>query len=142
MSAPAEAIAQEVVWKNAELRQFCLTLVVKALTAGVEFTTDLVPDSARGDGNGMAGSAVTILQDASVIQPVGHYSQGEWYPKKARSTRPEAKGRYLNVYKLTSLNLAVSYLQRNGHPLATPVQTEFFSAPAPQAPRPEPILTT
>lgn len=115
MPAPAEAIHQQIAWKNSEMRSFAVALVRHALEqAGGEFTTDIVPDSERGDGQGIAGSVVELLKNAGVIEPVGITQQGVWYPKREISKRPNCKSRYLCVHKLTSRAIAEAFLQRNG----------------------------
>lgn len=122
------AIAQEIVWKNHELQRFAVTLVEKALARGGHFTTDLVPDDARGDGIGIAGSVVELLKNAKVIQPVGMLDRGgQWYALRTKSTRPDRKSAWLNVYQLTSPALAQEFLRRHGLPPA-PKQDEFALA--------------
>lgn len=133
MPAPSPAICQEVVWKNGELRRFCVALVRAALEGPAEFTTDIVPDSARaiGDdvpGTGMAGSAVTLLKNANVIKPVGVFQNGKFYSHRVKSERPNAKDRWLNVYQLTSVPLAKEFLARNGG-ARNVTQPEMFPQP-------------
>ena len=120
MPAPAEAICQEVAWKNPELRRFCIALVKAALAKGqdAEWTTDIVGDELRSlgtaaPGPGMAGSAVTVLKAAHVIEPVGIVNDGVFFARRQASERPGAKSRWLNVYKLVSYPLAKSFLARN-----------------------------
>ncbi len=113
-----EAIAQEVVWKNDEVRRFAVALVAKALETcrmgeDCTFTTDIVPDELRGDGPGIAGSVVELLKNAHVIEPVGITQAGEWYPKRLKSTRPGCKSRYLCVHRLVSVGVARAFLKRN-----------------------------
>ena len=72
------AIEREIVWKNDELKTFCLELVERALASDEpHFTTDIVPDEVRGSGSGIAGSAAHILKTASVIEHVGHEHGGK-----------------------------------------------------------------
>jgi len=122
MPAPATAIHQEVVWKNDEVLAFAVALVKHALAkldAGQAcWTTDIVPDAERGTGNGIAGSVVTLLQNASVIEPVGIVQQGTWYANRIKSERPGAKSRWLNVYRLASRGMAGEFLARHGHAVA------------------------
>lgn len=112
-----EAIAQEVVWKNDEIRHFAVELVSRALeqtVAGAQhFTTDIVPDAERGTGTGIAGSVVELLKNANVLEPVGIWSGGKWYPEREKSTRPGCKARYLCVLKLKSRAMAETFLRRN-----------------------------
>ena len=124
-----EAIAQEIVWKNGEMHRFAVELVKRAVAAGGHFTTDLVPDTARGDGQGIAGSVVELLKNANVIQPVGHTQAGQWYALRTKSTRPDRKGAWLCVYQLTSPALAQAFLKRY-LPTASmmPVQQELITA--------------
>ena len=122
------AIAQQTVWKSAELRQFAVALVERALARGGHFTTDLVPDDLRGDGPGIAGSVVELLKNAKVIQPVGMLDRGgQWFALRTKSTRGNRKGAWLNVYQLTSPALAQEFLRRHGLPPA-PKQEEFALA--------------
>src|SRR5579859_4625888 len=109
MPAPAPAICQEVVWKNHEVLAFAVALVkgaLKKLGVGAnQFTTDIVPDVSRGSGPGIAGSVVTMLQNASVIEPVGMFGGADgktFYQHRVRSERPNAKSRYVNVYRLAN----------------------------------------
>ena len=123
-----EAIAQQTIWKNFEMQQFAVTLIEKALAKGGHFTTDIVPDDCRGDGSGIAGSAIELLKNAKVIQPVGHLdSAGQWYALRTKSTRPDRKSAWLNVYQLTGTALAQEFLRRHGLP-PVPKQDEFALA--------------
>lgn len=128
-----EAIAQQTIWKNFEMQQFAVTLIEKALAKGGHFTTDIVPDSLRSatnghPGTGIAGSAVELLKNAKVIQPVGMLdSGGQWYALRTKSTRPDRKSAWLNVYQLTSHAIAQEFLRRHGLPPA-PKQVEFALA--------------
>lgn len=121
------AIEREIVWKNDELKAFCVELVRRAL-AGSEphFTTDIVPDTVRGTGNGIAGSAAHILKTANVIQHVGHPANGKFYPEKVISQRDGRNSAHLCVYQLTSVSLAREFLRRHGG-VAAPQQAEFFT---------------
>lgn len=122
------AIAQQTIWKNFEMQQFAVTLIEKALAKGGHFTTDLVPDDCRGQGSGIAGSVVELLKNAKVIQPVGMLdSGGQWYALRTKSTRPDRKSAWLNVYQLTSPALAQTFLRRHGLP-PVPKQDEFALA--------------
>jgi hypothetical protein len=118
---------QEVVWKNDEVMSFACALVrhaLEKLKVGVtHFTTDIVPDQERGTGHGIAGSVITMLQNAHVIQPVG-IKQGEiFYAHRVKSERPGAKARYLGMYQLTSRPLAEEFLARNSVAVdASPLQ--------------------
>ena len=126
MPAPAPAIMQEVIWKNDEVMTFAVALVSRALeklrVGATNFTTDIVPDSERGGGHGIAGSVVTMLQTAHVIEPVGIVDGNKiFYAHRVKSDRPGAKTRHVNVYKLTSRALAESFLAKN-QPLAKNTQ--------------------
>lgn len=114
MSAPSAAINQQVAWKNPEMRRFAVALVKAALAlSGEDFTTDVVTDEQRGTGNGIAGSVATILKDAHVLEPVGFTSNGIWYALRRKSERPNAKSRWLNVYRLASPEIAGAFLRNN-----------------------------
>lgn len=124
-----EAICQEVVWKNGEMRSFAVELVRGAIQRfdefdeergdeedtlkRDEFTTDIVPDEARGDGHGIAGSVIELLKNANVIEAVGATIGLEWYAKRVKSSRAGCKSRYVGVYRLKSLAVARSFLNRN-----------------------------
>lgn len=120
-----EPICQQVAWKNDEMKRFALALVRHALEAGAEFTTDIVPDSERGTGTGIAGSVIELLKHAHVLEPVGVLANGEWYPKRIISARPGCKSRYVGVYRLTSRWQAVKFMERNGEALAYQEQELF-----------------
>ena len=111
-----------MVWKHPEMQTFAVALVRGALArarAGQDqFTTDIVADTVRGDGPGIAGSVVTLLKHANVLAPVGHTSDGQWYPLRRKSTREGRKDAWNNVYRLTSLGMAAEFLSRNGLPQA------------------------
>lgn len=108
---------QEVVWKNEEVLRFARSLVKHALeklTVGSShFTTDIVPNEDRGDGPGIAGSVVTMLQTANIIEPVGIMQDKIFYAHRVKSERPGAKARYLGVYRLKGKHLAEEFLARN-----------------------------
>jgi hypothetical protein len=132
MPAPVNAVCQEVIWKNDEVLSFALSLVWHALAEyqpitkendGSTFTTDIVPDAERGSGPGIAGSVITMLQAASVIQPVGIESNKQWYPLRIKSTRPAAAARWVNVYRLASRELAQAFLCRNQPTTAPQIAT-------------------
>ena len=53
-----------------------------------------------------------MLQTANVIAPVGIESEKIWYPHRVKSVRPDAKSRWVNVYRLTSRQLAEEFLKR------------------------------
>ncbi len=133
------AIEREIVWKNDELKNFCVTLVERALASDEPtFTTDLVPDAFRRGtnggtpGTGIAGSAAHILKTANVIAHVGHAHGGKFYPDKIISTREGRNAAHLCVYKLTSAALANEFLRRHSLRRATSAgattetQPEFF----------------
>ena len=127
-----QAIEREIVWKNDELKNFCIELVERALASEEpHFTTDLVPDSLRGTGMGIAGSAAHILKTANVIEHVGHEHAGKFFPEKVISTREGRNAAHLCVYRLTSASIAREFLRRHGRKTAAPLQTEFFPAPRP-----------
>jgi hypothetical protein len=115
MPAPQDSTAQQVIWKNDVVKNFAVALVRHALeSVNPHFTTDIVPDAERGIGHGVAGTVMTMLKQAGVIEPVGIRQGATWYAHRVLSERPEAKGRFINVYKLTSSQLACEFLRRNG----------------------------
>lgn len=135
MPAPAPAVDQQVVWKNDEIARFARALVrhaVELLRAGTEkFTTDIVPDAERGSGPGIAGSVVTMLKNASVIEQRGVWSGPEgdrtFYAERIKSQRGESKGRWIGVYSLCSLAVAEEFLARAGQ-LNRPTQADLIPA--------------
>jgi len=124
---------QEVIWKNDEVMSFACSLVrhaLEKLSVGVtHFTTDIVPDAERGPmiggkpGNGIAGSVITMLQNAGIVLPVGVIQDKIFYAHRVRSERPGAKSRYLGMYKLTSRQLAEEFLSRC-EPHLPPIKNE------------------
>lgn len=129
MPAPAAAVDQQVVWKNDEIRTFAVAFVREALRlqqAGtMKFTTDIVRDAERGSGTGIAGSVITMLKNASVIQAVGFWRDGQFYAERMMSAREGRKSAYNNVYQLTSHATAVSFLERHGASVPRLQQAEF-----------------
>lgn len=130
---------QEVIWKNDEVMSFACSLVrhaLKKLDVGVtQFTTDIVPDKERGTGKGIAGSVISMLEAASVIQPCGVFQDKVFYAHRVKSERPGAKSRYLGMYKLTSRQLAEEFLNRNQ--AASAARTESHLLPVETATQPE-----
>lgn len=129
MPAPAKAVDQQVVWKNDEMQTFALALVQHALEllheGKTQFTTDIVPDAERGEGQGIAGSVVELLKNANVIQGVGHPHGEHWYAMRVKSNRPDRKGAWLCVYQLTGAGIAEEFLRRNEVSFQ-PIQAEFL----------------
>lgn len=126
-----QGIHQEMVWKHPEMRTFAISLVEHAVEllgqAVSNFTTDVVPDSDRGDGQGVAGSVVELLKNASVIEPVGINADGTWYALRVASERPGSKSRFISVYKLTSRAIAEEFLRRNQRAVV-PEQPELIAS--------------
>lgn len=135
MPAPAPAVDQQVVWKNEEIMRFAISLVEHAVVlcreGTVKFTTDIVPDAERGAGHGIAGSVITMLKNASVIEGCGVWSGSEgqrtFYAERIKSEREESKGRWIGVYQLCSLAVAEEFLARVGE-LKQPTQRELIPA--------------
>jgi uncharacterized protein YwbE len=121
MPAPAQAVDQQVVWKNDEMLTFSISLVEHALgllSEGVnKFTTDIVPEADRGTGHGIAGSVISMLTNASVIEPVGVFVAQVFYQERVKSERDESKGRWVNVHRLCSRSVAEEFLRRNNRPV-------------------------
>ncbi|MDE2021175.1 MAG: hypothetical protein KGJ13_12640 [Patescibacteria group bacterium] len=122
MPAPQQAVDQQDIWKDKEMRAFAIALISHALArlnAGEQnFTTDCVPENERiVDGHpvgpGIAGSVLTKLQHANLVRPIGVVSYGIFYQRREKSSRPSAKTRYLNVYQLTSRASAMEFLHRH-----------------------------
>lgn len=129
MPAPAPAVDQQVVWKNDEIGAFAVSLVRHAVEAWdrgqYKFTTDIVPDAERGDGDGIAGSVVTQLKNAGVIQAEGVFQNQVFYAERIKSERTTTKGRWVGVYKLTSRAIAAEFLERHRQP-AREIQPELL----------------
>ena len=127
MPAPAPAVDQQIVWKHDEMRRFALALVREALkemsNGRFNFTTDIVPDSERGSGHGIAGSTATQLKNAHIIEPVGIWRDGKFYPERVASTREGRKSAYVSVYRLVSGGIGRSFLAR--HHEADPAPTRY-----------------
>jgi hypothetical protein len=120
-----EAIHQEITWKNAEVQSFAVALIKHALELnGQNFTTDVVPDTERGAGTGIAGTVIEILKNGGLIAPVGVVQHGVFYQHRIKSTRPGRNAAWLNVYKLVSRALAEEFLRRNGN-VTLQAQLEF-----------------
>jgi hypothetical protein len=131
MPAPAAAVDQQVVWKNEEIKAFAVALVRAALAlqaAGThKFTTDIVRDAERGSGTGIAGSVVTMLKNASVLQAVGFWRDQQFYAERMMSAREGRKSAWNNVYQLTSHAAAVSFLERHGAACPSLKQPELIN---------------
>jgi hypothetical protein len=116
-------VDQQVVWKNDEMLTFAVSLVRHALDlrdrGTFKFTTDIVPDTDRGDGQGIAGSVVELLKNAHVIEPAGIVSKGTFYQERVKSERPESRSRWVNVHQLCSRLAAEEFLRRNRVPFQT-----------------------
>jgi len=113
------------------VQRFASELVRQALALngdGPNFTTDIVPDTARGTGKGIAGSVVNLLTVAHVIEPVGITGvDGTWYQHRVKSKRESCKARFLDVHRLASVGAAREFLRRNGVAvLETAVQEELL----------------
>ena len=113
-----QAIHAEIVWKTPEVQKFAVALIRHALhlsaTTGHHFTTDIVPDSERGTGTGIAGTVIELLKNGNLIEAVGVVQGGVFYPHRMKSTRKERNSAWLNVYRLKSVPLAQEFLRRNG----------------------------
>ena len=110
-----QAIHAEIVWKTPEVQKFAVALIKHALDLnGQNFTTDIVPDSERGTGTGIAGTVVEILKNANLLKSVGVTQGGVFYQHRMKSTREGRNSAWLNVYTITSTALAQEFLKRNG----------------------------
>lgn len=122
MPAPAKAVDQQDIWKDAQMRAFAVALVdhaLRLLNGGtLVFTTDCVPDKDRvvagvHIGNGVPGSVVTKLKNANVIKAVGVIVAGKFYADSEKSKRGDAKTRPVDKYQLASRAVAEEFLRRN-----------------------------
>lgn len=121
------AIEREIAWKGDEFRAFAVALVELALASHEPtFTTDIVPDERRGTGNGIPGSVAHTLKSAHVIEPIGHWHAGKFFPDKKISTREGRNSSPIGIYRLVSVAIAREFLRRHGHTAAAPLQSEFF----------------
>src|SRR5436190_24272366 len=102
MPTPAPAVDQQTVWKNAEVLEFAKALVkaavARAAVGSYKFTTDIVADAERGTGTGIAGTVVTMLKHAHVIEAVGIHRDGKFYAEREMSAREGRKSAWNNVY--------------------------------------------
>ena len=125
MPAPANAVDQQDIWKDAEMRHFAVALITHALrrlNAGEDyFTTDCVTEAERSlrtatgtkrIGPGVPGSVITKLKNASVIVPVGIFVGDKFYADSEKSKRGDAKTRPVDKYRLASRGIAESFLRR------------------------------
>ena len=128
MPAPAPAVDQQDIWKDAQMRAFACALVSHALArlnaGNIHFTTDCVPNSERivdgvHIGNGVPGSVVTKLKNAHVIRAVGVVVAGKFYADSEKSHRDAAKTRPVDIYELCSRSIAEEFLRRNRVNFAT-----------------------
>jgi hypothetical protein len=110
---PAESLAIQIIWKNAELLNAAKGIVLAALTrkyAGIPWmcTDHVAPEYRPSDSKlspGIMGSACCTLKAAGIL------ADG---PDRVRSDRPEANGRKIGTYRLVSVPLSESFLSRYG----------------------------
>jgi len=133
MPAPAQAVDQQDIWKDVEMRHFAVALISHALArlnaGNIHFTTDCVPDNERvvngptgmvHIGNGVPGSVITKLKNAHVIRAVGVIVAGKFYADSEKSSRGDAKTRSVDKYELVTRSAAEEFLRRNKIKPATP----------------------
>jgi len=122
MPAPANAVDQQDIWKDAGMKAFAGALITHALrrlNAGeIYFTTDCVTAAERivngfHIGNGVPGSVITKLKNAHVIRAVGVVVAGRFYADSEKSSRNDAKTRPVDRYELVSRAVAESFLRRH-----------------------------
>jgi len=112
-TVPTEALAIQIVWKNAELMNAAKGIVLAALTrkyAGIPWMcTDHVATEYRPSDSklspGIMGSACCTLRAAGILEDG---------PDRVRSDRPEANGRKIGTYRIVGVALAESFLRRYG----------------------------
>lgn len=119
----AKARDQQQAWKHAQIKRYAVAFVKRGLAlgdAGIPFVgSDDVPEDAipGGDSPGIAGSAIVMLTNASVIEPfMGHdsFRSPPVVGGRRRSQRPSANGRKVNVYKIVNRGMAEAFLKANG----------------------------
>jgi hypothetical protein len=127
-----DAICQQFVWKSPEMLRFAVNLVKEARKAGGVFTADIVPTEQRGTGQGIAGSVMSSLVKAGVIEAVGHKdANGNWFALRRKAARPERNGAWLSVYRLSSNGIADAFLAKHGPVEQQPIQAALFPAITP-----------
>ena len=118
---------QAQAFKHAELVRYACAFVAAGLAlmdrgTGYVGSDDVGEEYQAGpDGPGIAGSAVTMLRNAGVIEDYWG-NDAEAVPPvrggRRRSKRESANGRRVPVYGLSSRSLAETFLRRNGWPVS------------------------
>ncbi len=126
---------QESMWKSRELLSYACAFVragLDLLDRGVGYVgSDDVPEAAipGADSPGIAGSAITMLRNASVIRDHWGTHPGAVPPVnhgRRRSKRESANSRKVGTYEIAGRQIAESFLIRNGQSVA-PRQRELFT---------------
>ena len=131
MSAPvtnfSKAVSRQWLWKNPAMARMTRAILELALQHnGREFSAnDLAADLDHG-GRGTCGVIFNSLANDGVLQSIGVYQSGGWFPKTVKN----GGGNRIGVYSLASEALARELLSRHAaqpepEPVAT-VQTEML----------------
>jgi hypothetical protein len=115
---PTEAICKIVIWKHPELRSYCYVLVetgIALLQDGISyFGSDDVPESQQPISHAVPGCAVSILRHAGIITDFfGTIPDENIYHGRRKSKRELANGRKINLFQISSIGIAESFLIRN-----------------------------
>lgn len=119
----AQARDQQQAWKHQQITRYAVAFVKRGMElgrSGIPFVgSDDVPEDALpgGESPGIAGSAIVMLTNATIIEPYrGHdnYRNPPIIGGRRRSQRPSANGRKVNVYKIVNHGLAEAFLKKNG----------------------------
>jgi len=119
MSIPSETIHQVSVWKNEELQKYCVAMITAAVNlydmGTCYFGSDDVHDEDQPASHAIPGSAISTLRAAHVIEDFfGNVQEEKIANGRRMSKRKAAGGRKINLFRLTSRNMAVEFLSRNG----------------------------
>lgn len=108
---------QQMLWKSADIIRYAYTFVAVAVNhclRNLPYTgSDDMPPELTVAGRGIAGSAISMLRNAHIIEDYygTHPEQGIHHGRR-RSKRPERNGAKVNLFSLTSLAAAEEFLRR------------------------------
>jgi len=115
---PSPVISQVAVWKNHALQDYCCAMVevgLNLLYSGVPyFGSDDVPESKQPESHAIPGTAASMLRHAGILTDFfGSIPEENIWQGRRKSKRKLANGRKINLFQLTSVSMAESYLNRN-----------------------------
>lgn len=129
MTIPLPALCQVSIWKNEPLQRYCCAFIQAGLNAAYYdtpyFGSDDVPETDQPIDHAIPGSAIAMLRQAHVITDFfGDIPADGIIRGRRKSKQESANGRKINLYQLTSISVATTYLVRN-HVSAEPCQMEL-----------------